>query len=205
MEATAVTQDKNGRGGEDSDDETDDFIRQRAPPSAESGDGSVEVLYRQIVITDTAYSTYRAVLVYLHTSHITFAPLASLFSAPSPAATHLRFDWLDKALTPHPSLPLPVSPKGVYRLAHLLEHPKLMSLALADLKIQLDAVNAAVELFSETSAVYDDLRKVVLDWVVDNWKTVKDSAGMKEVDRRVKVGELPHAGKIYAELVPRVL
>ncbi|GAA5856756.1 hypothetical protein JCM8547_008825 [Rhodosporidiobolus lusitaniae] len=55
-----------------------------------------------------------------------------------------------------------VSPKSVYRLAHLLELPQLASLALADFQVQLTVHNAASELFSETSGCYDELRDIAL-------------------------------------------
>ncbi|ORY69453.1 hypothetical protein BCR35DRAFT_334284 [Leucosporidium creatinivorum] len=189
--------------GDDSDEDSDDFIKRRSPPSIEDTSNDGDFTYREVKITETAYTTYCAVPLYLHSSHITFAPLASNLLPHNPDAKQTREQLVDQHLSSTPSQPFPVSPKSVYRLAHLLEIPSLCALALAELKSQLTFANAAKELFSSIS-VYDDAREPLLEFVVEHWKEVKASAGMKEVEAMVKAGELPSAGVVYAELLPRL-
>ncbi|GAA5856714.1 hypothetical protein JCM8547_008804 [Rhodosporidiobolus lusitaniae] len=89
-------------------------------------------------------------------------------------------------LMPHPLTP--VSPKSVYRLAHLLDLPALLSLALVTFRSQLTVSNAAIELFSETAACYDEIGTAVLDSVWVNLAAVKASAGWEEARSRRRTG-----------------
>lgn len=187
---------------DDSDDETDDIITQSGTPRLEDDMDDGDFTYREIVITETAYSTYRAVLLYLHTSHISFAPLSSTLHLLHPTSKQSRRQRIEKSLLASPKYPSPVSPKSVYRLAHLLEIPSLLALALDKFKSQLSTANAAEELFSDTSALYDDVRAVA--HVVAHWAEVRASQGWRDVNAKIKVGELPHAGAILVELMPLV-
>lgn len=110
----------NNDGGDDSDDEADAHLLSTRPPSL-SSEGLGDLTFRQMTIKAARYSTWRAVLLYLTTGYIDFAPLLS---------SGARSDQLyhDHAKE-EPDLPLPVSPKSVYRLAHLLELPDLEQLA----------------------------------------------------------------------------
>ncbi|GAA5850704.1 hypothetical protein JCM8547_009063 [Rhodosporidiobolus lusitaniae] len=111
-------------------------------------------------VIDTAYSTYASVS--------------------TSSASHPRL------LPPPP----PVSPKSVYRLAHLLELPALSALALANLKSQLGSVNAAAELYSDMAMAYDAGKALAMDKVVEGWKEVKESEALRKVEkaRRGEVG-----------------
>ncbi|KAI5474263.1 hypothetical protein MNV49_003751 [Pseudohyphozyma bogoriensis] len=159
---------------------------------------------REIKITSARNSTYRAVLVWLQTSHIAFAPLSSSFH-PSLSPTSTRLETLKNSLKAYGSLPVPVSPKSVYRLTHLLELPRLGQMALEEISSQLTVDNVALELFSSTSEVYAEVRKVELDFAVRHWAGVKKSKGMAEIERRMEAGEdLPNFGKIMWEINKRI-
>lgn len=201
------------RGGEDSDDEADELLFTLEPPSLDDEEDGLA--YRQVTIHAAAYSTYKAVLVWLQTSYISFAPLSSLCAeAEQPAwlaqeptgvqAKATRHEILQRAHDKSPSLPLSVSPKSVYRLAHFFEIPPLRQLALSEIQQQLSASNCATELFSETTILYEEVSSVILDFVAVNWSTVKASKSMKEVERKVENDELPGAGKIFFKLMARV-
>ncbi|GAA5907560.1 hypothetical protein JCM6882_004409 [Rhodosporidiobolus microsporus] len=202
VEAEAV------QGGEekdypDSDDETDTLLFSKRPPKLDQSSEADEISYRQISITQTAFSTYQAILIYLQTGFIHFTPLSSSFSpsADSPS----RNDFLSKSLTDKPSLPLPVSPKSAYRLAHLLQLDDLQKRSLDALRSSLSAANAASELFSPTSIAYDELRKVVLAFVKENWKEVQKSEGWKEAKEAVKADKAaPGAATVFVEVLEAV-
>lgn len=88
------------------------------------------------------------------------------------------------------ALPLFASPKSVFRLAHYLEIEELKALALDSIRTQLTVENAAVELVSDVSRCYQDVQKVVLDFVVDNWGKVKASKAMVELERQIEAEEV---------------
>ena len=77
----------------------------------------------RIIMSEPSFHTFRAFLYYLATNQIAFAPITSSFagvSAPPP----------DDESNAASVVPLPVSPKSIYRLAHKLELPALQKLAL---------------------------------------------------------------------------
>lgn len=69
----------------DSDDEEE--LEDPQPAGAETSADDLDCDHYRIVVTNAAYTTYRAVLLYLSTGHIAFAPLSSappvLVEAPS--------------------------------------------------------------------------------------------------------------------------
>ncbi|GAA6028409.1 hypothetical protein JCM8097_007017 [Rhodosporidiobolus ruineniae] len=175
----------------DSDTETDRFLFSKHSPQIERS-AEVDLPFRQITITRTAYSTYRALLVCLSTNHIAFTPLTSSFDDTSGlSSTKLRRRWLAEYHQSHPDLPLPVSPKSAYRLAHLLQLPDLQKRSLDAFRSFLTASNAAHELFSDTSVTYDELRGVVVGFVQEHWGEVKASEGWKAMRVHIQSGEAP--------------
>ncbi|GAA6030116.1 hypothetical protein JCM8097_009269 [Rhodosporidiobolus ruineniae] len=174
---------------DESDEETDEL-----DPAAKPKEEELETPYKTITVTDTAYSTYFAVLVWLQSRYILFGSLSSSFRQPGKtrgdtsgarAAANLAI-----SADSNPALPRPVSPKSVYRLSHLLELPELSSLALANFNSQLTPSNAIYELYSDVSTCYADVKKVVLAYVVENWDKVKEEPATKEVEAKADAGEL---------------
>lgn len=141
--ATVFEWNARGRDDENSDEDSDDFIKRRSPPSVDDDGDDGDLTYRELKITASAYTTYRAVLLYLHSGYITFAPLSSIRLPLDPDAKKTREQVLEKHLTATPSLPFPVSPKSVYRHAHLLEISSLCALSLSELKLRLTISTAA--------------------------------------------------------------
>lgn len=92
-----------------------------------------------------------------------------------------------------PHLPTPASPKSIYHLAPFLELPELQSLALEGISSHLSPANVAQELFGETSFLYREVQEVEMAYAAEHWEEVRESEGMKEVDRRAEVGELSAA------------
>ncbi|GAA5984453.1 hypothetical protein JCM10908_003352 [Rhodotorula pacifica] len=189
---------------QDSDDEADNFLLDRNPQI--SGDASQElddIDYRQIEIRETAYSTFRAVLLYLQmkTGEICFAPLNSSLAPRNATSQATRQSLLDEALIRYPDLPLPVSPKSVYRLAHLIGHAELQKAALDSFASHLTIDGAPYELFSPVAIAYDELRKVVVDYVVKNWKEIKVTESWKIWRGMAARGEIEGAAQVLVDLL----
>ncbi|GAA6040206.1 hypothetical protein JCM8097_004183 [Rhodosporidiobolus ruineniae] len=171
---------------DDSDDEVDltlDKPVEQAPPSRR----------KTITITEASYSTYLAVLGYLHTNEIQFARLRALEEQNPPRSG---------------SFLTPASPKSVYRLAHLLELPGLASCALFNLSEQLTPSIAAEELFSPLCRLYPEACQVVLRYIVDegNGAAVMDTKEMKERLRRVEEEEAePGEAAMVAKLMRKLV
>jgi hypothetical protein len=189
---------------EDSDDEADEVYLARQPNLDYVELEDFE--YREVQIVNTAFSTYRAVLVWLLTSYIHFAPLTSTTHPvvnASPKKNLTRYRYLLEYSENEPKLPLPVSPKSVYRLAHLLELSNLQTLALCNLKSQLTKENVALELFGDVSGCYDEVRAIELDLAAKEWAFVKTSPAMAGVSQKVREGGYPHFAEIMVQLLPR--
>ncbi|BGP49012.1 hypothetical protein JCM10450v2_004891 [Rhodotorula kratochvilovae] len=186
---------------EDSDDETDALMsRTRAPRVYGPKDGP-DFPCRQINIVDTAYTTYRAILLYLQTHHIAFAPLSSVCAPLDPSAPMTRLERLSSSADLDPSVPFPVSPKSAYRLAHLLELNNLEERCLHALRRSLTVASAPHELFDDASVCFPGWRGVVLKFVLRNWDAVTASESWRSLDERIERDEIRGAGPILPEVM----
>ncbi|BGP17801.1 hypothetical protein JCM10213_001698 [Rhodosporidiobolus nylandii] len=196
--AASATPSLRSRDIEDSDDELDGFLVQSTPSSLALDTTESDLSYREVRVSETCYSTYRAVLLWALSGHITFSPLSS---APSPSSKATSSAALQAHLTTDPQLPLPVSPKSVYRLCHLLEISDLRALALSNFASQLTAANVAAELFSDTAIAYDEVRAEAMKVAVREWASVKSSDGFKAVEENFLAGELGQAAPVLMQLL----
>ncbi|GAA5904130.1 hypothetical protein JCM6882_003954 [Rhodosporidiobolus microsporus] len=186
------------RDFDDSDDEHDDFLTSSSSIRLSIDTSESDLPYREVRITEACFSTYHALLVWLTSGHIDFAALRS---AISPASITAQLSARDKALASSSSLPLPVSPKSVYRLAHFLSLPDLQSAALTSFSSQLTADNTASELFGDACLAYEGLREAALQAAVKKWARVKESMGMKDVEAAVLSGEMGNAAPVLMQLL----
>lgn len=171
---------------EDSDDEVDDdpgLPSSRTPATNQPS----PIPFHRIVVKEVAYTTYVALLVWIQSKHIEFAPLTSTFLS----HPENRLAKIISAAKNDPLLPSPPSPKFVYRLAHILEIPELEQLALSSIGRQLTAENVALELVGDVSRHYPEVQEMCMDFAVKNWKAVKESEAMREIERRMEADELP--------------
>lgn len=207
---TPVKHEVSGKGGpakpaidwHDSDDETDDLLVERDWRGCKTATRDLTDLeYQQIDVRETAYSTMSTVLLYLMTGHIEFALLNSLLNTLSHDETASRRALFDDHISEHSTLPPPVSPKSVYRLAHLLQRDELQRLALDALSTSLTAEGAASELFGPVSIAYTDVRQTILDYVVKNWAQVQATESWKEWRGKVAADEVPGGAAILADLL----
>ena len=142
------------RDFDDSDDETDEFILARDVDQAASDSSpQFEVPFRLVEINESAYTTYLAVLCWIDSGHITFAPLRSSSRLQSDPTSLRNAQLVESSV--HPAHPLPASPKSVYRLAHFLELDELVKLAFSNIQSQLTKEIIAYEVFGDVALAYD--------------------------------------------------
>jgi hypothetical protein len=190
-------------GETDSDDEADSVYASALPTaSAQKVDLPTPNSFRQIDVQGASYSTFKALLVYLDTSYIRFSPLKSFFSSSLPPTT--RRSYLGKSLADEPHLPLPVSPKSIYRLASFLDLEPLKELALSTLKSSLLVSNAAEELFSPLSLGDEEVQKMIIEYVGQNWTAIRDGQSYKDIVAKIKRDEIKGAGKVLVDLIVAV-
>ncbi|GAA5866991.1 hypothetical protein JCM1840_005933 [Sporobolomyces johnsonii] len=200
---------------DDSDDELDDDLSSGPRTLADSPPPPPGT--RTIPITGTTYKTYRALLCWLHTSQLQFAPLTSTFqrppaseepdlpnSPPCPAAPsspssslvsarQARRSALSALSLLSPSSPPAVSPKSLYRLAHFLEIPALALLCLSALRDKLTVDTVPREMFGSVAEVYDEVWDVEVQWARERWDEVRDGEGMRvEGERMRRDGSTAH-------------
>ncbi|KAL8291334.1 hypothetical protein RQP46_002312 [Phenoliferia psychrophenolica] len=130
-----------------------------------------------IKITDHSYKTYHSVVFWIYTGDITFTP------SPPPATR---------------SRPLPASPKAIYRLAHILDLPKLQSIALSAIILNLTPAAVVNELFSETSGTYDDVLDALIKYAAAHRAEIKETEEWRKV--LLSYEELPWGGKVMGRL-----
>ncbi|EAU85915.2 hypothetical protein CC1G_02938 [Coprinopsis cinerea okayama7 len=172
-----------------------------------------------IVVKDVAYRTYKAILYWLYTGHIVFAPLSSSFnrkeketasvaSPTTPAADAAtssnqlpgakrteapasRAEWIAEWVKEFPGRPEPCSAKAVYRVADKIDIPELKERAAQHIVKSLTVHNIAYEVFSPFSAVFDEIRKVEINFFLNHWHEIRSSESMVEVWRQIRTGRHP--------------
>jgi hypothetical protein len=185
---------------DDSDDEMDlEIVGNRSVGSSTAT--PCPCTYREVIVRSTAYTTYKAVLGYLHSSFISFAPLSSSTSSDHNTSGDLMHTDDNTDSTRLPS----ASPKSVYRLAHLLELPELAQLALDNTESQLTPSNVALELFGNLAGVYEDVRKIELDYFIANYDVVLKTKTMDVVKQRATDGELTYYLSTSMEVMERFM
>lgn len=207
-EHTGIVEDQDeatedGVDREDSDGETDRDLARKAgpcdslvePPTPRTGGG-----FHDVVIKHTSYTTYRSVLVWIYSRHITFTRLSQSFPD-----QYDRAPYIEQLAAKNPLLPLPTSPKSVYRLAHYLELEELRQLAFASITSQINVECVARELFSNLGRTDSEVQKMEIDFAIKNWEEVKVSEGMKDMQTKLRLGKLDHtAGSVFALLALRL-
>lgn len=140
----------------DFDDSDDDDPEEGT--TSESRKSGTENSYYLVEVTSASYKTYRAVLCWILSDTIIFAPLNS---AAKPTTGRRQ--------SHSPGSPTPVSPKSVFCLAHFLEIPDFAQLALDEFEPQLTVENLAFELFGDVADRQEEIRELCLSFAVKQW------------------------------------
>jgi len=136
-------------------------------------------------------------IFYLYTGNIRFAPLkssaSSAVSGPSKDSNGEEYRGLK-----------PVSCKSMFRLAEKLGIPGLEYLALQHLKSQLSTANIWTELLCHFTSRFGKVKQLEMDFLIENWDTVRASGQVEEHLESLSRGRIPHAGPIFGELFKRL-
>lgn len=106
-----------------------------------------------VFVKGAAGPTWHAFVYYLCHGTIVFAPLRS-------EGEVLRRAFIEDYCTRNPHLPPPCSSKSIYRLAVMLNVPKLKALALGDLASRINASNVVDEYFTAFTHRYPEITQL---------------------------------------------
>lgn len=145
-----------------------------------------------VVVEDVAFVTFQALLRYLYTNEIEFAPWGSAERRKARAREE----------TTEPCEPPKPSPKSVYRLADKYEIPGLKKLALEQIKRDISKCDIVEEAFSKFTSRYPELRELELEHLAltltrDSGPTLN---ALKEKIKAYTSGQLSHAEDILPAL-----
>ncbi|GAA5987971.1 hypothetical protein JCM10908_007294 [Rhodotorula pacifica] len=187
FEGSDVEAEQDEKAQEASEGEEEGRVGTPVPAQPGQTGPPVDFVHRQVTIKSTRFATYRAVLLYLQTGYIDFAAIGSTAKQ---RQEHVKA-----------GLPARVSPRSVYRLAHLLRLEELQSHALDALWWRLTPTNPGSILFSSTSIAYPDLYKVVLQYVLQSWEKVHRTAEWTAITEQVADDEIPGAAAILVQVL----
>ncbi|GAA6041205.1 hypothetical protein JCM8097_008342 [Rhodosporidiobolus ruineniae] len=152
---------------------------------AEAGDAEMESPKRSdkatIEVTDFGYTTYRAMLYFLHTERIVFHPLASNFtvellkrtaSGDTVSLASRRSYLLEQSETRDDAVG-PASAHAIYRLADKLDLPDLKKRAKEAIVGGFTVENVLYELISTFAHQFDEMRDAAIKFAMANWDEVK--------------------------------
>jgi len=156
-----------------------------------------------IVLLGAASRTWEALLYYLYTGIIEFAPLKTQRVAPRPGALASQ-NIGSVAVVEETNRPPPASCRSIYRLAHKLSLDGLRKLALHHLESQLTPDTVLTEVFSPFTAQYPEIKQLTLRSVVRYWDTLAASPAFRSKMVEVTSGRVPHAADVISEIMVRV-
>ncbi|TFK54014.1 hypothetical protein OE88DRAFT_1654466 [Heliocybe sulcata] len=145
---------------------------------------------RTVVVADFAFRTYRALIYYLYTGDVSFAPLKSSRShAPTPAVGKEASDTRERTDD------LRCSSKSMYRLADKLGLDSLKKQAFAYIQSSVSETNIVQEIGSRFTGIpeYDEVRRVQLQILSKKWAVPGVKEAFLALLKRAMQGELPHA------------
>ncbi|GAA5990552.1 hypothetical protein JCM5350_005838 [Sporobolomyces pararoseus] len=180
---------------EDSDDEGDRNVEDKATSTLPD---RTSLSFQEIAISHAAFVTYRALLIWNRTGFLRFAPLTSSFLdfasyqpvVDAPKAQEERQQVIDQLVVENPSLPDPVSPKSMYRLAAFLDLEDLKERSLVAYAQRLSPQGAIHELLSKESSCYPDIRDATLKYIASKSETILKSGSYDYLYQQLQTGRL---------------
>ncbi|KIJ07650.1 hypothetical protein PAXINDRAFT_19175 [Paxillus involutus ATCC 200175] len=147
---------------------------------------------RHIFVKDTAFRTWKALLLYLYTGRVTFCDLRSQDKAPVEALN----------CTDNPPR---CSPKSMYRLACKVGLETLASQALEAICKHLTPTNIIRELSLVLPSRYPPILQAELDALFRNIDSAVVESALPSLFARIAQGEIPHGAAIMTGFYERVL
>ncbi|PCH43144.1 hypothetical protein WOLCODRAFT_144397 [Wolfiporia cocos MD-104 SS10] len=148
----------------------------------------------RIVVVGAASTTWEALLFYLHSGTITFAPLTS-------GGASVRRAFINNHKQTRPHLPAPCSCKSIYHLAHELQLERLQKLAMDHLRSQLSRRTILAEIFSQFTSRFDEVKNIELEVLRSHWSEIVGTTELQEMLTKVVCGDYPHANKVMADIM----
>lgn len=145
---------------------------------------------RSVFVKDAAHKTLKALVAYLYTGEIDFAPLQSANARPAGQ----RGSAYEAPLC---------SPKSIYRLADRYGLGDLKKRALENLGAQLTADNILPELFSRFTSRYEEVQELEVELLSEYPLQGDVKAGLHEWVARLARGELQHGGAALLALMDK--
>ncbi|CAH7673259.1 hypothetical protein PPACK8108_LOCUS8139 [Phakopsora pachyrhizi] len=146
----------------------------------------------KVLITSTPYTTYRALLLYIYSNSIAWAPLRSTWQVyrermqlKGKAVNHRRNVFVREnavkfSLAMEMDELQPTSPKSMYILADMLQLPELRQEALDQFMRSLQVDNICIELMSSFIGKYDRVRQFTFEFLRSN-KQVSQTAAFNRL------------------------
>ncbi|KAI0681975.1 hypothetical protein BC835DRAFT_1300973 [Cytidiella melzeri] len=151
--------------------------------------------YGHVIVTpDVAYKTFKALVYYLYTGELRFAPLRS--QSPKPGA--------DTAVTTPRQVPQ-CSPKAMYRLADKYGLIDLKDKAQADIMHKLSVENIAVELRSTLTSTYEQVRDLQVAFACKEACRPAVLATIHEWTAELAKGNAPLTAGVLADFVQKAV
>lgn len=148
---------------------------------------------RHILVRDTAFRTWKALLLYLYTNKIVFSPLKS---QGQPRA-HVE--------GPDTSALWPCSPKSMYRLGRKVRLDSVRDQAFNAIRSGLNAENILQELASPLTSKYPEILQMHVQVLLQHITSVPVIQNLPSLIRRIVDSELPHGGDIIIDLYQKFL
>ncbi|KAJ7019506.1 hypothetical protein C8F04DRAFT_1392825 [Mycena alexandri] len=142
---------------------------------------------RVIVLKDTAFKTWKALIYYLYTRRVNFRPLES--EGPQETDSTMRGPTC--------------SPKSMYRLADKLGLVDLQALALAAISSRLSEANILQEVFSSFTSVYPVIRDLEVGVLTSNFSD-KASERLLEMTQKICDGEKPYCAETLFMIIRKM-
>ncbi|KAL8277951.1 hypothetical protein RQP46_009583 [Phenoliferia psychrophenolica] len=172
----------------------------------------------EVVVTDAAYTSFRALIYYLYTDSITFSPLASNYHSarelalqqdtPFPFPTRRSYLLATAPPAPQtdPANPGPCSAKAIYRLADKIGLPELKERAYDHIVKSLTVQNIPYEVFGSFSLRFEEIKRVEIAFLLDRWNEVRESSSLKKVFQfgLLRVGRFPGFEEVMLRILPNL-
>ncbi|KAJ7116274.1 hypothetical protein C8R43DRAFT_1242315 [Mycena crocata] len=140
---------------------------------------------RVIVLKDTAYKTWKALLYYIYTHQVKF----------------LSLHW--EGATESESDGLACSAKSMYRLADKLGLEELKSSALSHIASRLSEENILLEVFSSFTSMYPAVQTMEIDYLTSHFSE-KASEGLKQMTKRICDGEKSYCAETLFLIIQKM-
>jgi len=166
--------------------------RKVLPPPAQE-----EANMSRILVSDASYRTMRAILYYIYSDYIVFAPLSSF----AQTTEDYRKSMVQAYLQINPTYPAPVSSKSVYAVAYKYEISVLQVAALSHFQLHITKGNVLTELFGVFCRLYEQPKTLAIQFAIDNWRSLKETEEWEDIVERAKANPDFH----YVEVTSRIL